>query len=141
MQYKQRRKAMKNLITVIILTLIATAAHSADIYAEAYRFDEVNHTGVLGFQGDHFGGEISVSDGKVSLTNRQYLEFTNIEIGVSFELSNGHQSDAVGYRVIDIEGGWHLMPQPYIKVGSELFATVKLDESNSPVIAVGFKLF
>lgn len=132
---------MKTLITAIVLTLTASFSFSADLYGEAYRFDAVNHTGVIGIQGDHWGAEISAETGDFSVTNRQYLEFTNIEIGVAFELSNSHEDGAIDYRMIDIEGGNYLMPQPYVKVGSDWFVSVKLDESNTPVLSAGFKLF
>jgi hypothetical protein len=133
---------MKQLIAIMFLSMSSLLAFSADFYADVYRFGDINHTGTVGIQEDHWGAEfLSESGSGLSITNRQYLEFTNIEIGVSFELSNGHQDDALDYRVIDIEGGWYFMNHPYIKVGSELFAIVKLDESNSPVISVGFKIF
>lgn len=132
---------MKTLILTLIATLSTLAMADTSIYADAFRFADQNHTGVIGIQGDHIAAEVSVSDGSFSVSTRKYLEFTNIEIGSIIELTNSVMDGAKDYRVIDIEGGLHLVTAPYIKVGSEWFALLKLDETNSPVLSVGFKLF
>jgi hypothetical protein len=131
---------MKTLLLALTITL-SSIAGAADFYAEAYRFDDVNHTGVLGVQGDRWGGELSLYDGGLSLTHRSYLEFTNIEIGSEFELTNKAHKDALDYRVIDIEGGYSLISKPYIKVGSNIFAILSIDETNAPILKVGFNLW
>jgi hypothetical protein len=131
---------MRTLFLALVISL-SSIAGAVDFYADAYRFADENHTGVFGLKGDHFGAEISAYDGKVSLINRQYIAFTNIEIGVLLELSNSHHQAAKDYRVIDIEGGLSLVTMPYFKVGSEWFAILKIDETNTPVVSVGFKLF
>lgn len=131
---------MKTLIIALIASL-ATFSSAADIYANAYRFADENHTGVIGVSGERFGAEYSFADGELALTNRLYLEFTNVEIGVKSELTTKAQDNAKDWRVIDIEGGLQLIAKPYLKVGSVWFAVFELDETNSTVLSVGFNLY
>lgn len=130
---------MKNLILVCAIAIGSVQA--ADLYVDAYRFDDISHTGVMGINGARFGAEISAYDGSLSLTHRSYLEFTNIEIGAEFELTNSVDSNAFDGRMLSVEGGYFLIPKPYIKVGSDLFAIISIDESNAPILKVGFNLW
>ena len=119
----------------LILILSAPSVFAADIYADAYRFGDQNHTGAVGIQSEHWGSEIDAMTGGISLINRQYLEFTNIEIGARFELSAWSPAD--GSRTVGVD----IHATPYLKVGSDLFGVIKLDKSNKAVVSVGFKLF
>ena len=133
---------MKNLtLTLVLAVLTSFASAEVSFHGDAYRFAETNYTGVMGLRGNHWGGELSLEDGGVSIENRQYLAFTNIEIGAIFEVTNSVQPNYIDNRVVDIEGGLYGILQPYVKVGSEMFFVVKLDETNTPAISVGFRLF
>ena len=125
----------------IVIALLFSTAFASDLYVDAYRFDSVTHTGRIGLMGDHWQTEYSLESGAIGVGYRQYLEFQNIELGALFLLTNKHEQGGVDGRMVDIEGGFELMPQPYIKVGSELFGILKLDEANKAVFQVGFKLY
>ena len=126
------------LIIAFLAMAFSAELLATDLYTGAYQFSGVNHTAVMGFNTDRINFEYDLDDGTISAGPRYYLAFQNIEIGALFMFTNGPTDDS---RSIDIEGGFSLAPQPYLKVGSEVFGIVKLNESNKAAIQVGFKLF
>lgn len=125
----------------ISFLLFASFACANDLYFDAYRFDSQNYTGMMGAAIGDYNVEYSFSDGSAAIGGRKYMAFTNIEIGIQGMVSNSVAPGSKNHRVVDIEGGWHATMNPYFKAGSDLFVTVKLDESNKAVIQVGFKLY
>jgi len=133
---------MKTLIASIVLIITSTAfASDVNVYGDAYRFGEPNYTGVAGFEINKYTMDYSFSTGDVSIGKRHYIGFTNIEIGVHSTLTTGHNESAPDWRVIDIEGGFHYIAKPYVKIGDKMFATVMIDETNTAVIRAGFELW
>lgn len=132
---------MKNLILVTLLTILTSSVFATDLYVDAYRFSDVNHTGKLGMSTGDYNVEYSFDDGTFAIGERKYMSFTNIEFGVQLMITNKVNPEAIDHRVIDVEGGLHATVNPYFKAGSDLFLMVKLDESNEFVLQVGFNLF
>lgn len=124
----------------LVFLLFFNPVFALDIYGDAYRFSEKNSTGKLGLAFGGYNAEYSFEDGFFAIGGRKYLSFTNLEIGIQGMVSNKVNKEAIDYRVIDIEGGYNLVFSPYFKAGSLLFAILKIDESNTPVVQFGFAL-
>lgn len=134
---------MKTLILTIAMTLMASATFSSDVsvYGDAYRFGAPNFTGVAGLEINDYTVGYSFETGDLQIGKRHYLAFTNIEIGVQSVFTTGVMDNAIDWRVIDIEGGYHYVGKPYVKIGDKVFASILIDETNKAVIRAGFELW
>ena len=133
---------MKNLILTAVIFLSGAAfAADVNVYGDAYRFGNPNFTGVVGVEVNDYTAGYSFETGDVQIGKRHYLAFTNIEIGVQSLLTTGVMDGAIDWRVIDIEGGYHYIAEPYVKIGDKVFASVLIDETNKAVIRAGFELW
>lgn len=124
-----------------VIAMMFGSVFAADLYVDAYRFNDVNYTGGLGVSNDKYHAEYYFNNGKASVGTRTYISFTNIEIGINSSLTNKVHKNAPDHRVIDIEGGYYYVAMPYITVGDKIFATLMLDETNSALVRVGFNLW
>lgn len=131
---------MKTLLLFLTLT-ISSLSSALDLYADAYRFGEVNHTGGMGLEGKQYHIEVYVNDNKFAAGMRHYIGFTNLEMGVNSSITNHTLEGALDDRVVEIEGGLFYVAKPYVKIGDKLFTTLMLDETNTFNLRVGFELW